>query len=371
MPTAIHPLGVGDDLLQLPARKQLLMGVGLLLDHKFDLDAVAMMKEEHTLRRQPVAPGAARFLIVAFEVARQIVVNDGTHIGLVDAHAKGDRRHQYRHIVANEALLILTALLVGQTCVIGESANAVVLQQAGEFVDVAPRLTVDDHGLLGSGAQQIEQFTVRAPMLAPHLVRKVGPVEAGYMNVRLPQPELLQDVDAHTLGRGGGQRQHWRLRVALAQGAKLAVLGPEVVAPLADAVGLVNGQQREADMLRHLIEKGEKVAAQQTLGGDVEQSDPPREHSLFALGTLVGAECAIEKGGGDAVGAQPIDLVLHQRDQRRDHHREARQQQRRQLIGERLPAAGRHQYKGVAAGQHMLDDLALARTELLMAEIVF
>ena len=46
-----------------------------------------------------------------------------------------------------------------------------------------------------------------------------------------------------------------------------------------------------------------------------------------------------------------VDLVLHERDERRDHERRAAEEARRDLVGERLPRAGRHDADAVAAGE--------------------
>ena len=63
-----------------------------------------------------------------------------------------------------------------------------------------------------------------------------------------------------------------------------------------------------------------------------------------------------------------IDLILHQRDQRRDHDTGAGPQDCRDLIAQRLAAAGRHQHERVAAGDEVLDDGSLVAAKLLIAE---
>ena len=73
-------------------------------------------------------------------------------------------------------------------------------------------------------------------------------------------------------------------------------------------------------------------------------------------------------GRAQADLGQRVDLVLHQRDERRDHQRRAAEQPRRDLIGERLAGAGRHDADAVAAGQHRVDDLLLAGAERFVAE---
>ena len=73
----------------------------------------------------------------------------------------------------------------------------------------------------------------------------------------------------------------------------------------------------------------------------------------------------------DARCVQPLDLVLHQRDQRRDDERQPRQQQGRDLIAERLARAGWHDGQRVPSGQKGADDLLLPGAEGVVAEISF
>jgi hypothetical protein len=65
---------------------------------------------------------------------------------------------------------------------------------------------------------------------------------------------------------------------------------------------------------------------------------------------------------------QCLDLILHQRDQRRHDNRRAFTQQRRNLIAQRLAAARGHQYQAIAPGNYVVDDGFLFTAELGMAE---
>ena len=55
--------------------------------------------------------------------------------------------------------------------------------------------------------------------------------------------------------------------------------------------------------------------------------------------------------GQEAVGLERVDLVLHQRDQRRYDQGQALEQQRWELVAEALAAAGRQHDQRVAPGQ--------------------
>ena len=74
------------------------------------------------------------------------------------------------------------------------------------------------------------------------------------------------------------------------------------------------------------------------------------------------------RAAGTPMRVERVDLVLHQRDQRRDDHRHAVQQQRRQLVAEALARAGGEHGERAAAREQRLDHLGLARAELAQAE---
>ena len=78
--------------------------------------------------------------------------------------------------------------------------------------------------------------------------------------------------------------------------------------------------------------------------------------------------------GGDHRGRvaaehQPAVLVGHQRDQRRDDHRQVRRGDAGQLVAEALAAAGGHHHEAVAAVERRLHRLALPGAELAEAEV--
>ncbi len=95
------------------------MFTGFLGNNILNLHAVAVIKEENALSWQAITAGTTRLLVIPFEVARQIKVDDRAHIRLANAHAKGDGGHEYRHIIANETFLVLAPLLAGEARVVG------------------------------------------------------------------------------------------------------------------------------------------------------------------------------------------------------------------------------------------------------------
>jgi hypothetical protein len=105
------------------------------------------------------------------------------------------------------------------------------------------------------------------------------------------------------------------------------------------------------------------------LGRDVDEPDLPSAQSGLPLLPLALAERAVHERGGDAAGAQGVDLVLHQRDERRDHHRGARQEERGELKAETLTSPGGQDGDGGPAREHRPHDGFLPLAELLVPEM--
>jgi hypothetical protein len=108
--------------------------------------------------------------------------------------------------------------------------------------------------------QEAQQLTARVVLLY-HPVTDVGTVEAGGELPRLLQAQLGHDLVAGRGIGGGGQRDARHLRPAFVEQLQLDVLRAEVVPPLGDAVGLVDGEQGDG----YALQQVEKAPGQQPL----------------------------------------------------------------------------------------------------------
>ena len=125
---------------------------------------------------------------------------------------------------------------------------------------------------------------------------------------------------------GSGQRQPGNLGELVEQRAQQAVIGAEVVAPFGHAVRLVDREQGERGLAQQFAEM--RLAG--PLGRDIEQVELTGAKAVYGLFAVeIGAG---QRGGANAVGLGAAQLVVHQRDQRRDHHAGAREHDRRQLV---------------------------------------
>ena len=100
-------------LLQLRAGDFAFLRIRLFVNEPHLLHAVAGAEQQQAFARQTVAAGAAGFLIITFDVFRQIVVDHETHVRFVDAHAEGDGGANHARLVAEKCFLIFRPVARG------------------------------------------------------------------------------------------------------------------------------------------------------------------------------------------------------------------------------------------------------------------
>jgi hypothetical protein len=114
---------------------------------------------------------------------------------------------------------------------------------------------------------------------------------------------------------------------------------------VADAVRLVDGEGAHARALDPLQE----ARGEQSLGRDEDETELAAGEAVLDRAKLFQIEAAVERGGRVSAFREPVDLVLHQRDQRRDHEVRLAGDRGRHLVAERLAAAGRQHDQRIAA----------------------
>src|SRR5206468_3338702 len=175
--------------------------------------------------------------------------------------------------------------------------------------------------------------------------------------------ELADDGAGDTSGRGGGEGEDGDAAELLLESLQLAVGGPEVVAPLRDAVRLVDDDERHV----HAAEEAAQVALE-ALGRDVGELVLAGLEPTQAIALGLPVERGVDDRRPEGVPRERVHLVLHEGDERAHDEHGAGEEARGDLEGERLPRARRHDSDAVAPPQHGRDDLLLSRTEVLVAE---
>jgi hypothetical protein len=137
-------------------------------------------------------------------------------------------------------------------------------------------------------------------------------------------------------------------------------------------VRLVDDEAREEARLEEALEGGTHARAPGHLFRRDEEHAELAARRALERRRLRGAAAAVgarERSGRDARGAEAHDLVLDQRVERRDDDRQpARLDGSRELVDERLAAAGAHQHEDVLARHRRVEGAALDAAEAAVPE---
>ena len=330
---------------------------------------VFLLPEDVAVRGQAIAPGAAGFLIELFDAFRQAEADHGADIRFVDAEAEGNRADEHASFFGHPLFLIFAAGGGVHLAVIADGGDAVFFEQIDDFADAGHRWGVDDdvavfHLFYGLH----DAFVLHGPFALTHEVAEVFAAEAGDGFEGIAEVELVDDVVADLLGGAGGEGGDGMIGEEGAEFAELAVFGAEVVAPLGDAMGFVDGEEGERD----LPEPVGGAVHEGAFGGDVHETVFAGDGFLLEFAAVGFDYGAVEEDGGDAHLAELRDLVLHEGDQRGDDHGGAAfLEDGGKLVAEGFAAAGGHDDTDVAARGEGADDFFLAWAESVVAPVAF
>ena len=207
---------------------------------------VAILGEEQRTRRRAVPPGAAGLLVVGLERRRHGGVHDRAHVGLVHPHAERVGGADDPHAVGEEAALDLGAALALQPRVVGECRLAERLRELRRrLLGSGARARVDD-----GGEGVLARAGTRRAASASRVRRGAQPRRRGWAG-RSRWPLAVARA-ARAARRRRPPRAEWqwpwtprssRAPSAARSVGEAEVVGPEVVPPLRDAVGLVHHEQ--------------------------------------------------------------------------------------------------------------------------------
>ncbi|EGY01901.1 hypothetical protein AZA_54302 [Nitrospirillum viridazoti Y2] len=357
---AVGGLAEAQQGIQLAPLRPLVLGAAVRgVHHLAQHDHILQAVQHQGVGGQAIAAGAAGFLIIGFQAFGRVHVHDESDVGLVDAHAEGDGRHHHHALALDEAVLVGLAHRRVQAGMIGQGVQPLVLQPVGQRLHPGARQAIDDARVLRMVAADEVQQLPALIVLGRHAIGDVGPVEAGDELPRLAQSQALHDVGLGLRVGRGRQRDARHGGETLVQHRQLQVFRPEVVAPLADAVRLVQGEQADARPVQQLQE----ARGDQPLRRHVQQVQIAPLARPLHIQRLAPVQGGVQVGGAHTGLPQRVHLVAHQGDQGTDDDGDARPRQGRDLETQRLAAAGGHQHQGVAALDDVGDDVFLVAAE--------
>ena len=178
-------------------------------------------------------------------------------------------------------------------------------------------------------------------------------------------PELREDVFADGGRRGRGERENGRMPQRRDHMRQAQVRGAKIVPPLADAVRLVDDEERDRDLPQ---DRDERIVLE-LLGRDEDDLDRAATDARNGRKLLIFGERRVQRDDlVDAELMQHVDLILHQRDQRAHDDGRPFHEQRGKLIAQRFSRTGRKNCQGIGARQNAGNDFFLTRIKALESE---
>ena len=257
-------------------------------------------------------------------------MNNEAHVRLVYTHAERDGGDHDHPLLAEEAFLMLRAHLGGQARVIGQCRSARELQRLCRLLHLLPTHAIDHACFFLVIAEERVKLTTLV-CLGRHSIANLRAIEAGDETRRAIELQALGDLLAIAHVGCGGERHARHAGKALAQRVQAQVVRAEVVTPLRDAVGLVDGDEGE-------LHPGEPrsvcaTVCEQTFRRDVKKVHIAGAQAFDDVALVPAVEGRVQVFGAQAQFAQCRDLVLHQRYEWGDDQPGTRSKQRRHLIG--------------------------------------
>ena len=224
--------------------------LAVLLEHGPPFHEVGRRVDQQAFGLEPVTTRAARFLLIVLERSRRSRVHDEPHVRAIDAHPEGHGRDDDVGSLAEERILMAAALGVREAGVIGKRGMADLAQPHRKRIHFAARRAVHDARLAAMAREHVDEllFQRRARQRA---INQVGAIERADELDRIVEAELRRDVAPHARRRGRRVGVQADAGEELTQPPELAILGPEVVPPLADAVRFVHRDEADVDGRQH------------------------------------------------------------------------------------------------------------------------
>ncbi len=213
-------------------------------------------------------------------------MGDKTDIRLVDPHAESDGRDNDHAFLPQETLLVALACRRVEPGMVRDGLAAARRKPGSGLLDRSAGKAVDDPGVAGVLFGEKPPKLLERSALRNDAVEQIGPIVAGGEDPRLGEPELRDNVSPRRLVCGGGQRHERDLRKALLQNRQLLIFRPEIMAPLRDAVRLVDGKESKAAMRKKL----DASWRDQPLGRHVEEVERATANFAFDLGRIGGRQ---------------------------------------------------------------------------------
>ncbi len=233
-------LGVCRRLLQ-ELSPDVLLRHGFVLHELFQFTQVLMGIEGDADTLSAISSSTSRLLVIALQALGDVVMDDETHVGLVDTHTKGDGGDDDIKAFHEEVVLCLRTSSRVKSSMIRCRLDIIRPQYLCEFLHLLAGKTIDDTALSRMLTDEHDNLAVNVLVLGAYLVIEVGTIEGTLELIGIQDSQVFLDVGAHLVGGSGSESNDGSLPYLIDNRTDTAVFRSEVVSPLRDTVSLIDG----------------------------------------------------------------------------------------------------------------------------------
>ena len=291
-------------------------------------------------------------------------MDDESHVSAVDAHPEGDGCHDEIEALRTKVLQNLAPYGRLHAGVVGAGLMASLSKALGDSFHLLARRSIDETSL---AAMPLDYFLDLRRGVVPvgDAKHQVGSMQATDDHGRVTKGQAGDNVLLDLCRSRGREGMDGLAGCQLAQDRKVPVGLAVIVAPLADAMRLVDdaiGHGQRAQELTH-------PRMCQRFGRKVEQAQVACPCFVGHGTPVVRRHVAVQGRGSDTHGLQVPDLVLHQRDERRDDQGQLVPCHGGQLVTQGLAAPRRQDNQAVTPVEDRLDGRNLVGKQVREAPV--
>ena len=247
-----------------------------------------------------------------------------TYVRLVYAHSECIGTHHYTYIATNPGLLFAASFLAAKAGMIEIAAYAFCPQKRS-YLFAAAAASGIDYAAAGMRLAVIQDFS---PLVGGRAaaVGEVGPLEISANKLLFLEFKPLHYILAYFGGGCGREGYHWGFYI-FPQGGYLQITGPEIITPLADAMGFVHYYIIDIQGAYPLSEK----IRVQAFGAEIQELEISVCTVVQGCLNFTATHSAMYCKGLDTSPHQAFHLVFHQSYERGNHNSETFAQHGRNL----------------------------------------
>ena len=187
-----------------------------------------------------VSSGAACFLVIPLQALWYIIVDDVSHIGLINSHSKCDSSYNYVDLFHQEIVLILRSRCRIHTCMISTGIDPVGLKYLSKLFYLLPAQAINDARLFRIVLDELYDVLIYILSFRTYLVIQIRTVERRLEDVCIHHSQVLLNIVLHLRRGRCSQRNKRCFSYFINNRTYPAIFRAEVVSPFGNTMCLVD-----------------------------------------------------------------------------------------------------------------------------------